>query len=61
MFTQTVEVNWGPRSDVRWRGTPNRATQCSMKAWQQSSAVVELNGVASGHLVFLSMIVRIDE
>lgn len=51
MAAQSEEVNWGPRSDVRWQGTPNWATQWRRKASIQLLAVVVFNGIASGHWV----------
>ena len=55
---QSSEVNWEPRSLVMSPGVPKRATQQPMNARATSAAVVEDKGIASGHLVALSTIVR---
>ena len=51
-------MNWAPLSEVRVDGTPNLDIHESMKTLAQESAEVEDMGMASGHLVVLSMIVK---
>ncbi len=51
-------VNWAPLSDVMVAGTPNRDTQPAKRALAQSSAVMDVSGMASGHLEVWSMIVN---
>ena len=51
-------MNWAPLSEVRVDGTPNLEIHESMKTLAQESAEVEDMGMASGHLVVLSMIVK---
>ena len=53
-----AETNWGPRSEVRWAGTPKREIQWVMRASAQSEAVMEVMGMASGHLVVRSTTVN---
>jgi hypothetical protein len=52
------EVNWEPRSEVNVVGTPNREIQWTIRAFATSTVFVEAKGMASGHLVVLSMIVN---
>ena len=52
------DVNWAPRSEVIRAGTPKREIQAEIKARAQDSAVIEVNGVASGQRVVWSIIVR---
>jgi hypothetical protein len=54
----TAEENCGPLSEVRMAGTPKRVTQPAMSAAAQSSAAVDLRGMASHHRVALSMTVK---
>ena len=51
-------MNCDPRSDTISRGTPNRAIQWEMSALAQVAEVVSVNGIASGHRVNRSTIVR---
>ena len=51
-------MNWGPRSEVKWAGTPKREIQWVMRASAQSEAEVEAMGMASGHLVERSTMVK---
>ena len=55
---QREEVKWAPLSEVRVEGTPNLEIHELMKTLAQESADVEDMGMASGHLVVLSMIVK---
>ena len=55
---QTAKVNCAPLSEVITAGTPNLATQWWSKARAQAMAVVEVKGMASGHLVDLSTTVN---
>ena len=55
---QTSDVNCGPRSLVTVVGTPNRAIQPDMNARARETAEVSEMGMASGHLVNLSMMVK---
>ncbi len=55
---QTVDVNLVPLSDVMVAGTPNRDTQPAKRALEQSAAVMEASGMASGHLEVRSMMVN---
>jgi len=52
------EVNWAPQSEVMTNGTPNRAIKLVKRAFVQSGALMTLRGIASGHLVVLSMMVN---
>ena len=45
--SHTWPVNCAPLSEVRWLGTPNRATQCSRYASATNSAVAFGSGIAS--------------
>jgi hypothetical protein len=56
---QSAEVNWGPLSLVIAEGTPNRCIHPAKRAAAQSAAEVDCSGIASGHLVVLSMAVKI--
>jgi hypothetical protein len=53
-----ADENCVPRSVVTVCGTPNLAIQCSTKASAHNSAVRLLRGIASGHLLVLSMHVK---
>jgi hypothetical protein len=53
-----VDVNWAPLSDVMVAGTPNRDTQPAKRALEQSEAVMNERGMASGHLEVRSIIVN---
>jgi hypothetical protein len=53
-----AEVNCAPLSEVMTEGTPNLAIQPVKRACAQSAAVMEARGIASGHLVVLSMTVN---
>ncbi len=55
---QMEEVNWLPLSDVITTGRPNLATQLLMKAYTQVSVSMEAKGMASSHLLLLSMMVN---
>jgi hypothetical protein len=55
--TQAAEVNWAPRSDVIEAGTPKRATHPATKFSTHVAASMFFNGIASTHLVDLSMTV----
>jgi methylmalonyl-CoA mutase cobalamin-binding subunit len=45
-----ADVNWAPLFDVMVVGTPNPDTQSAKRALSQSAAVMDLSGIASGHL-----------
>ncbi len=51
-------MNCGPLSDVMAAGTPNRAIQPETRAVAQSAALVLSMGMASIHLLFLSIMVK---
>jgi hypothetical protein len=55
---QIEDVNWEPLSDVITAGTPNLEIQVEIRARAQDSAVMEVKGTASGHLVVLSIMVN---
>ena len=55
---QTEEVNCVPRSEVRVADTPKREIQVEINARTQDSADIDCNGVTSGHLDVLSIMVR---
>ena len=48
-------MNWAPLSEVMTDGTLNRAIQPMKRACAQSAVVMAVRGIASGHLVVLSM------
>jgi hypothetical protein len=50
-----ADVNWAPLSDVM---VANRDTQPAKRALAQSAAVMDVSGMASGHLEVRSMIVN---
>jgi len=52
------EVNWAPRSDVRWAGTPKRATHWLMRVSLQVSVSIMVRGTASSILLDLLMMVN---
>jgi len=52
------ELIWAPLSEVMVAGTPKRDTQPAKRALAQSAAVMEVSGMASGHLDVLSMMVN---
>ena len=54
----SAEVNWAPWSDVRWAGTPKRATHWLMRASLQVSVSMLARGTASSSLLDLSMMVN---
>ncbi len=54
----TAEVNCTPLSEVTTAGTPNLLTQPLRKASTQLGVVVLANGIASGHLVLRSTMVK---
>jgi hypothetical protein len=56
---QSAEVNWGPLSLVIAEGMPNRCIHPTKRVAAQSAAEVDSSGIASGHLVVLSMTVKI--
>ncbi len=56
--SQTADVNWVPRSEVMTAGTPKRLTQPATKASAIVAASMFLTGIASTHLVDLSMMVK---
>ena len=58
VVVQVSEVNWVPRSEVTVAGTPNRATQLSMKAAVVVDAVISGSGAVSIHRVVRSIIVK---
>lgn len=51
-------VNWEPLSEVRSKGMPKRAIQLKTKALAHVLVSVSFSGIASGHLVKLSIMVR---
>ena len=53
-----AEVNWAPLSDVMVAGTSNCDTQLAKRALAQSAVVMDVSGMASGHLEVQSMIVN---
>ena len=53
-----AEVKTDPLSEVIVSGRPNLAIQPSMSAVTQESVVASVIGVASGHLVDLSIVVN---
>ncbi len=53
-----ADINWGPLSLVIAEGRPNRCTQPAKRAAAQSAVEVDVRGIASGHLVVLSMTVK---
>jgi hypothetical protein len=53
-----AEENCAPLSVVTVSGTPKRATQEDKKALMQEAAEASLRGVASNHLVVLSITVK---
>jgi hypothetical protein len=55
---QTVLANCGPLSEEMFAGTPNLDTQPFINAVAQLSAVVLERGIASAHLVVLSITVK---
>ncbi len=55
---QRADVNWAPLSDVMVAGTPNRDTQLVKRALAQSAVVMDVSGMASGHLEVQLMIVN---
>ena len=55
---QRLEVKTDPLSDVICRGTPTLEIQCWRRADAHSAAVALRRGMASGHLVALSIIVN---
>jgi hypothetical protein len=55
---QRVDVNCGPLSLVMVEGRPNPCIQPAKRSAAQSAADVEERGIASGHLVVLSIIVK---
>ena len=55
---QSEDVNCAPRSEVRFVGTINRATQPRISALAHVAAVMSETGMASGHLDHLSTIVK---
>ena len=56
---QMEDVNWAPRSAVKRAETPKHEIQVEIKARAQDSAEIEVNGVASGHGVVQSIIVKL--
>ena len=52
------EVNWASLYVVMTDGTPNRAIQPVKRTCAQSAAVMVVRGIASSHLVVLSMTVN---
>ena len=52
------DVNWALRSEVKRARMPKHEIQVEIKAPAQDSAVMEVNGVASGQHVVRSIIVR---
>jgi hypothetical protein len=56
--THRADVNWAPLSDVMVAGTPNRDTQPAKRALGQSAVVMDVIGMASGHLEVRSMMVN---
>jgi hypothetical protein len=57
MHAHVLDVNCVPRSVVKTSGTPNLATHVLTNASAHCSAVIPDKGIASGHLVVLSMMV----
>lgn len=57
IWYHTSEQNCVPLSEVMASGTPNRATQPEVKASATAVAVMLASGMASSHLVDLSMMV----
>ncbi len=55
---QMEEVNWLRLSEVMNAGCPNLATQLLMRASTQVSVSMEAKGMASNHLLLLSMMVK---
>ena len=55
---QRLDVKTEPRSEVMTSGRPNLAIHPSRRARRQSLVVALFIGVASGHLVDLSMVVN---
>ena len=56
---QRVEVNCVPLSEVRWAGTPKRATQVVQKAAATSeAAMVERGAASSQREVWSAMVSR---
>jgi hypothetical protein len=55
---QETEENCAPLYDVTVSGTPKRATQADRKASMQEAVAIFLRGMASSHLVVLSMMVK---
>ena len=53
-----ADVNWAPLFDVMVAGTSNRDTQPAKRALAQSAVVMDVSGMASGHLEVQSMIVN---
>ena len=53
-----VDVNWAPLFDVMVAGTPKSDTQPAKRALAQSAVVMDVSGMASGHLEVQSMIVN---
>ena len=53
-----ADVNWAPLADVMVTGTPNGNTQPAKRALAQSSTVMDVSGMASGHLEVRSMMVN---
>lgn len=58
MVDHNLDVNWEPLSVVRSKGIPKRAIQWKTKALAHVSVSVLFSGIASGHLVKRSTIVR---
>lgn len=54
----SCEVNCRPRSDVILAGTPNFVIHPDMRAFAHETAVISGIGMASGHRVYRSMIVK---
>ena len=55
---QRLDVKTEPLSEVMTSGRPNLAIQPFRRAHRQSSVVAFFMGIASGHLVDLSMVVN---
>ena len=57
-FDHKDEVNCGPRSDVISAGTPNREIHPRMRAFVQVGVFASGRGMASGHRVNRSIMVK---
>ena len=58
MADHNFEVNWEPLSEVKSNGMPNQAIQWKTTALAHVSVSVFFSGIASGHLVNWSTMVR---